>query len=77
MQRNQFGALCIECSHDVGKNGGFIFDPGGRTMVVCDQCIYLVCGQHIGVLRTGTPPSTGYPIAGSELFDLTGDEPEV
>ncbi|MFQ6227459.1 hypothetical protein [Nocardia sp. NPDC002869] len=50
MQRNQFGALCIECNHGVGKNSGFIYDPGGRNLVVCDQCIYLNYGLSKGFL---------------------------
>ncbi len=48
MQRNQFGALCIECARSVGKHGGFIFDPGGRNRVVCDDCIYLAYGRQKG-----------------------------
>ncbi|WP_107656029.1 hypothetical protein [Nocardia suismassiliense] len=50
MQRNQFGSLCIECSRGVGRDGGFIYDPGGGNRVVCDDCIYIIYGQHKGFL---------------------------
>lgn len=48
MQRNRFGALCIECGHGVGADSGFIYDPGGRNAVVCDDCAYLICGRYKG-----------------------------
>lgn len=50
MQRNQFGSLCIECNRGVGADGGFIYDPGGRNRVVCDDCVYLAYGRQNGLL---------------------------
>ncbi|MFG3620818.1 hypothetical protein [Nocardia sp. NPDC047654] len=53
MQRNQFPSLCIECSRGIAKNCGFIYSPGARNLVVCDDCIYRIYGTHKGFL---TPP---------------------
>ncbi|MEV0765154.1 hypothetical protein [Nocardia sp. NPDC050435] len=58
MQRNQFGSLCIECHRGVGANHGYIYDPGGRNMVVCDECIYGIYGQVKGFLAP-IQPETG------------------
>ncbi|MFG3621491.1 hypothetical protein [Nocardia sp. NPDC047654] len=50
MQRNQYGSLCIECNRGLASNRGFIYDPGGRNLVVCDDCIYSIYGVHKGFL---------------------------
>ncbi|WP_280253152.1 hypothetical protein [Nocardia abscessus] len=48
MQRNRFGSRGVECGSGVGANSGFIYDPGGRNVVVCDGCAYLICGRYKG-----------------------------
>lgn len=51
MYRNIYGALCVNCQQGVGKEGGFIYKPGGRNAIVCDQCAHRIVGQHLGLLR--------------------------
>ncbi|MBH0775045.1 hypothetical protein [Nocardia bovistercoris] len=50
MQRNQYPSLCIECARGVAKSCGFIYDPGGRNIVVCDDCVYAIYGEQKGFL---------------------------
>lgn len=50
-------SLCIECNQGVASNRGFIYDPGGRNLVVCDSCIYSIYGVHKGFLAPSRRPA--------------------
>lgn len=70
MQRNQHRSLCIECRLGVRKYGGFIYYPGGRNLVVCDDCIYRIYGVGKGFLTDRIPTEE----AASSDRDETGEE---
>lgn len=42
----QRGGFCHECVRGVRKNEGFIYDPSGADIVVCEACVYSGYGLH-------------------------------
>lgn len=50
MQRNIYGADCLDCQRFVGPKRGFIYSPGSANIVVCEECVYAGYGIHKGWL---------------------------